>query len=492
MKKPLASAKRRAALLVLVSAQFVIMLDTSIVNVVLPSIQRELGLGQTGTAWVANAYLLSFGGFLLLSGRAADVFGRLRMFVAGAAVFSAASLMAGFAASESMLLLARLSQGLGAAVLSPAALSIILVLFTGSARTKAMGAWGAASAAGGAVGVFAGGMISASLGWQWVFFLPLPVCLLALLAAPVLFSRISGNTARRRFDAAGAFTVTGGSVAVVYAVLAAADHGWASVQTIGGTVLGLALFLAFVLIERRAGDPIVPLGLFHTRQVSVGMVVGLLGGAGRVSSFFLVALWLQQALQYGPREAGVAMLPTSLAVFAMSLLVLPRLVRRIGPVLTLTTGMAMLAGGLFWLSLAPADAAAYAVNVLPGLLLSATGIALSFMPSTMVITSGVPAGQAGLASGMASAAFQIGGALGVAACSAVASLRAQEAASAGASLTQSLAQGYQGAFVTAGFVSLLTAATALFLLRRTPKGNTREEPAPATRAAPTVMAKTSR
>lgn len=462
MKQIAAVARQRVALVVLVSAQFVIMLDSSIINVALPSIQSDLGLTQTGTAWVANAYFLAFGGFLLVSGRAADTFGRIRMFLAGTATFTVASLLAGLAGSEAVLLLARLLQGCGAAILSPAALSLILVLFTGEGRTKAMSVWGAASAAGGATGVFAGGMIAATFGWQWVFFLPLPVCVAALLAAPGLFARSVKPVFRRRFDAAGAFTVTAGSVSSVYSVLAVADHGIASIHAIAGSLLALGFFVAFALIEGKAEDPVMPPGLLKNRRVSVGIVIGLVGGAARVSSFFLVGLWLQQALRYGPQAAGAAMLPTSVAVFALSLFLLPRVIRRIGPILTLTAGMTSMAAGLFWLANAPANAS-YAADVLPGLLLSAAGIALSFMPSTMIITSAVPAEHAGLASGMASASFQIGGALGIAVFSSTAALASAGSGLAG-SAAAATAAGFQAAFIAAGCVSLLTAVLALILL----------------------------
>lgn len=456
-------ARQRVALVALVSAQFVVMLDTAVVNVALPSIQQDLGLSQTGLAWVVNAYFLAFGGFLLLSGRASDLFGNRRMFMVGAALVTATTLLAGFAPNETVLVLARALQGLGAAVLSPAALSIILVQFPGHGRAKAMGAWGAASAAGGAIGVSAGGLVTAAFGWQWVFFLTVPATVLAFACAPLLFAGPGGNRTRREFDGWGAITVTGGALALIYATLSVADRGWSSPQTIGGAVVGIGLLLAFVMIERRAADPILPLALFQDRAVSAGVVVGLLGGAARVSTFFLSALYLQQVLALEPGPAGIAMVPTSVAGFLVSLLLLPRIIRALGAARTLTLGLLLLACGHLWLSRTP-PGAGYAVDVLPGLLLAAAGVALSFTPSTMVIASGVPSTMSGLASGLANASSQIGAALGIAAFTALAALSANASVAAGLTDGAALARGFQAAFIAAGSVAALGALVAVLHL----------------------------
>ncbi|TXN30626.1 MFS transporter [Lacisediminihabitans profunda] len=454
--------------MVLVSAQFVVMLDTAVVNVALPSIQHDLHLTQTGVAWVVNAYFLAFGGFLLLSGRAADLFGRRRMFMAGAALFTGATLLAGIAPNETVLVVARTLQGLGAAVLSPSALSVILVGFPGAARAKAMSAWGAASAAGGAVGVSVGGLVTAALGWQWVFFITIPITLLALVSARFLFVAGSGDRIRRTFDAFGAITITGAALALIYATLSVVDRGWFSVESIGGAAAGVALLIAFVSIEKTAADPIVPLALFRQRAVSAGVIIGLLGGAARVSAFLLSALYLQQVLLLAPDSAGIAMLPTSVAGFVVSLLLLPRILRAIGPERTLMLGLLLLAAGHLWLARNPAGPT-YSLDVLPGLLVAAAGVALSFTPSTMVIASGVPASQSGLASGLANASSQVGGAIGIAAFSAVAAARMQEQVAAGATARESIAYGLQGSFAAAAIAALVAAAVALRLLRGRPR-----------------------
>ncbi|MGO4691220.1 MFS transporter [Glaciibacter sp. 2TAF33] len=448
--------RQRTALFVLIAAQFVVMLDTAVVNVALPSIQADLGLTQTGVAWVVNAYFLAFGGFLLLSGRAADLFGSRRMFMIGTATFTATTLMAGFAPNETILVVARALQGITAAILSPAALSIVLVRFPGAERAKAMGAWGAASAAGGAIGVAAGGLETAALGWQWVFFLTVPVTLLALIVAPLLFTGTLGARTRRSFDGLGAASVTAGALALIYATLSVADRGWRSIETIGGGTVGIALLIAFVAIERRAADPIVPLRLFEERTVSAGVIVGLLGGAARVSTFYLSALYLQQVLAFSPGIAGFAMVPTSVAGFLVSILVLPRIIARLGAVRTLVLGLVLLASGHFYLAQVPQDAT-YSLDVLPGLLLAAAGVALSFTPSTMVIAAGIPSTLTGLASGLANASSQIGGAFGIAAFSAVAALT---------TATGGIAAGFQNAFLAAGSIAVIAAVSAYAFLRQ--------------------------
>ncbi|RJT96605.1 MFS transporter [Arthrobacter frigidicola] len=449
------AARQRVALFVLVAAQFVVMLDTAVVNVALPSLQEDLGLTQTGVAWVVNAYFLCFGGFLLLSGRAADLFGSRRMFMLGSALFTVTTLMAGFAPNETILVLARALQGVGAAVLSPAALSIVLLRFQGTGRAKAMGAWGAASAAGGAIGVSAGGLVTAALGWQWVFFLTVPITLLAFLIAPLLFAAPVGMRTHRSFDAWGAATVTGGALAIIYGTLSVAELGWLSIETIGGGVVGVALLGAFIAIERRAADPIVPLQVFRERTVAAGVTVGLLGGAARVSTFYLSALYLQQVLALSPGTAGFAMVPTSVAGFLVSLMLLPHIIRSLGSGPTLVLGLVLLACGHFWLARTPADTG-YWVDVLPGLLLAAAGVALSFTPSTMVIASGIPSTLTGLASGLANASSQIGGAFGIAAFSAIAAITTQAAG---------LAIGFRYAFIAAGVISVVAAIVAFVYLR---------------------------
>jgi EmrB/QacA subfamily drug resistance transporter len=449
--------RRQAALALLVSAQFVVMLDTSIVNVALPSIQRDLALTPAGVTWVVNAYVLSFGGLLLLAGRAADLLGRRRMFVAGSALFTAGTLLAGMATGEAVLVAARAVQGVGAAALSPAAMSLLLVTFPGAARARAMSAWGAASTLGGATGVLAGGVLSGTVGWSWVFYATVPASVAAILGARRLLPEGPARVSRR-FDGVGAATVTGAVVALVHAALAIPEHGWTSPDVLGGAAVAAALVAVFVAVERRAADPLVPLEVLRSRTVSTGVVLALLGGAARASTFVLIALHLQQGLHLAPEAAGLAMVPTSLAGFAVSLGLLPRVLRVLGPERSMVVGLLVLACGHLWLARTPAQAA-YVVDVLPGLLLVATGVALSFTPTTMVLAAAVPAARSGLASGLAGSATQVGAALGIAAFTAVAVGSGSGSAEGGVLSRDGLA----AAFTAAAVVATTTAAVALTL-----------------------------
>jgi EmrB/QacA subfamily drug resistance transporter len=453
-----APGKRRAlALGLLVSAQFVVMLDTSIVNVALPSIQSDLGVGPAGVAWIVNAYVLAFGGLLVLSGRVADLFGRRRMFVGGSVTFTVGTLIAAIASNEWVLVGGRVVQGVGAAALSPAAMSLLLLTFPGAARARAMSLWGAASAVGGATGVFAGGLLTGAFGWQAVFLVTVPVSVTSVvLARRVLEAGATGT--RHRFDALGAVVVTGAVVALVHGALALAAYGL-TVSAVSGLAAAGALGGAFVAVERRATEPLVPLDLFAQRVMSTGVGLAVLGGAARASTFVLVALYLQQALHLTPQFAGLAMVPTSVTGFVVSLMLLPRVLRALGPRRSLVTGLVVLAAGHLWLAYAPAGAG-YAIAVLPGLLLAATGVALSFTPTTMVIASAVPDAHAGLASGLAGSATQVGSALGTSVFTAI-------GIAVGGTATGTLGStGFTAAFTAAAAVSLATAALGWTIARR--------------------------
>ena len=431
--------RRHLALGLLVSAQFVVMLDTSIVNVALPSIGSDLQLGHTALSWVVNAYVLTFGGLLLLLGRVADLVGRRRMFVAGSALFTVGTLLAAGATGPWLLVAGRVVQGAGAAALSPAAMSLLMVLSPGAQRARAMSIWGAASAVGGATGVFAGGLLTGAFGWSAVFLVTVPVSVTAVLLARRVLDDVPRG-ARRRFDAAGALTVTAAVVALVNGALVAADHGPASPAVLIWLGAAAALAGAFVAVERRAADPLVPLALFRSPALSRGVALAVLGGAARASSFVLVALYLQRALAMSPQEGGLAMVPTSVTGFVVSLALLPRVLRAVGPQRSLVIGLVVLAAGHLWLAAAPTGG--YAVAVLPGLLLVATGVALSFTPTTMVIAAAAPASHVGLASGLAGSATQVGSALGTATFTAIAFS----------------ASGFAGAFLAAAGTALATAA----------------------------------
>jgi EmrB/QacA subfamily drug resistance transporter len=453
------SARRRhwAALGLLVSAQFVVMLDTSIVNVALPSIQADLRLSPTAVTWVINAYVLAFGGLLLLFGRVADLFGRRRMFVAGSTLFTVGTLLAAFAADQGLLVTGRIVQGVGAAALSPAAMSLLLLTFPGEKRAKAMSIWGAASALGGATGVMAGGLLVGSFGWSSVFFVTVPVSVAAVFMARTVLDEAAGG-ARRRFDGLGAATITGAVIALVNGALGGADHGWTSLPVVASLTGSAVLTALFVNIERRTTDPLVPLELFRNRTLSTGVALAVLGGAARASTFVLVALYLQQALAMAPQQAGLAMVPTSLTGFAVSLSLLPRTLRTLGPQRTLVLGLVVLAAGHLWLANAPLGAG-YLAGVLPGLLLVAIGVALSFTPTTMVIAAAAPASHTGLASGLAGSATQVGAALGTATFTAIGlSVAGPDTGMLGAT-------GFSAAFTAAAVVALATAALGLTITR---------------------------
>lgn len=470
---PPAPPRRRAALALLVSIQLVVMLDTSIVNVALPSIQRDLDLSTAGLAWVVNAYVLAFGGLLLLAGRVADVVGRRRMLLVGAAIFTAGTVLAGLAADEAMLVAARVVQGAGAAALSPAAMALLLATFPGTARARAMSAWGAASTLGGATGVVVGGVLAGTVGWSWVFYVTVPATALVLVLAPRLLpadAAATGGTAGRprRFDALGGASITGAALALIHAAMAVPEHGWTSPTVLLGAGLAVVLVVVFVVAERTAHDPLVPLELFRSRVLSTGVGLAVLGGAARASTFVLIALYLQQALQMAPQVAGLAMVPTSLAGFVVSTAVLPRVLRALGPERSLVAGLVVLAAGHLWLARTPGDAV-YLQDVLPGLMLVATGVALSFTPTTMVVASAVPSTRTGLASGLASSATQVGASIGLAvftAIGAAAASGALDAAEGGVREVGTLAGGgFGAAFTAAAVVSLATAALGASLVR---------------------------
>ncbi|HSK34747.1 MAG TPA: MFS transporter, partial [Propionicimonas sp.] len=451
------TGQSRIVLGLLVSAQFLVMLDASIVNVALPSIQSELGFGPAAVTWVVNAYVLAFAGLLLLSGRAADLFGRRRMFIAGASLFTAGTVLAASAVTQELLIAGRVVQGIGAAGLSPAAMSLLLATFPAAQRARALGAWGAASTLGGATGVVTGGVLAGTVGWRAVFLVTVPVSLGAVaLARRALI--VDPPPGRRGVDWTGAIAVTGALVALVHGAVDAVDHAWTSPRVLGVLVASMVLMVLFVVVERRSADPLVPLHLFRSRVLRRSTVLALLGGASRASTFVLVALSLQQVLAMAPEQAGLAMVPTSLMGFAVSLVVLPRVLETVGPARSIVLGLVVLASGHLWLAYAPAGSG-YAVAVLPGLLLVATGVALSFTPTTMVLAAAVPATHTGLASGLAGASMQIGGALGTAAFIVVGVSAGRQA---GGALD---ASGFAAAFTAAAVVALGTAALGLGLIR---------------------------
>ncbi len=384
--------KRWLALVLLCMAQFVVVLDASIVNVALPSIGEGLSFSQENLAWVVNAYILTFGGFLLLGGRMADLLGRRRVFMAGLIVVAVASLAAGFASNEGQLIAARAAQGLGAAIISPAALSIVTTLFTdGSERNKALGVWGAVAGSGGAAGVLLGGILTDGLGWEWVLWVNVPVALIALALTPGLIPESRSESATRHFDAAGAVTVTAGLSVLVYALVDAVEAGWGSTQTIGLLALSAALIAAFIAIELRSKAPLMPFRIFRLRTLTGANVVGLLVGASLFSAFFFISLYMQQVLGYSAIKAGLSYLPLALMII-VSAGVGGQLVTRLGFKPVLAAGMLFIAAGLGWFSQVSVGGG-FLTDVLGPSLLMATG---SASPSSPRRSRPCPASGAGV------------------------------------------------------------------------------------------------
>jgi EmrB/QacA subfamily drug resistance transporter len=467
--------RRWAALAVLAVAQFMVVLDASIVNVALPSIQRALGFSESSLPWVVNAYTLAFGGFLMLGGRAADLLGRRRMFVVGLGLFSAASLAGGFAPSAGWLIAARGVQGLGAAIVSPAALSIVTTTSTeGAERNKALGIWGALAGAGGAVGVLMGGMLTQWAGWEWVLFVNVPIGVAAGIAAP-RFVRESRTHERTSMDVLGALTVTGGLVALVYALVDANRAGWGSTQTIGLLALAGVLLAAFVAVELRTRHPLMPLTIFRNRSVASADAVALLVGASLFSMFFFISLYLQQVLHYDALKAGLSYLPLAFSII-FSAGAASQLVTRVGPKPVLVSGLTLTTIGLVLFTRISADGS-YLGDVLVPSVIVAVGLGLSFVSLTVTAMSGVTHHEAGMASGLLNTAQQVGGALGLAVLSSVATSKI-----AGAHDPASLTDGFQGAFtVGAGFAALgvLLALAVVPHVRPQDVAQAQEAPAPA-------------
>jgi EmrB/QacA subfamily drug resistance transporter len=459
--------RRWRALVILAAAQFMVVLDASIVNVALPSIQTDLHFSQENLQWVVNAYTLAFGGFLMLGGRAADLLGRRRVFMIGMIVFAAASLAGGLATSEGWLIGARGIQGLGAAIVSPAALAIVTTTFTeGAERNKALGIWGALAGAGGAVGVLLGGVLTSGLGWEWVLFVNVPIGVVVAILAPRVVAE-SRQEARTTIDVAGAVLVTAGLVSVVYALVDANSAGWGSLQTIGLLALGLALLVAFVVTELRARHPIMPLGIFRNRNVASANAVSLMIGASLFSMFYFISLYLQQVLGDTALEAGLSYLPLALAI-VFSAGGASQLVNKVGPKVVLVTGLVLVAIGLVLFSRVSADGS-FAADVLAPSIIVAVGLGFAFVPVMITAVAGVGESEAGMASGLINTAQQVGGALGLAILSTVATSRTSDVLAAGDQQRAALTEGFQTAFtVGAGFavVGIILAVLVVPRIRR--------------------------
>jgi EmrB/QacA subfamily drug resistance transporter len=452
------------ALALLASVQFMVVLDIAIVNVALPSIQTDLGFSQENLQWVISAYALFFGGFLLLGGRTADIVGRRRLFVVGLIVFSAASLLSGLAWSDSALIVARAAQGLGAAMITPAALAILMTTFQeGRERNTALGVWGAVGAFGAVAGVLLGGILTDLLSWEWIFFINVPVGLAAVALTPMLLAE-SRDTGIRSFDAPGAVLVTSGMVTLVYTITQANQYGWGSLETIGLFSLAGVLLAAFAAWESRVKEPLMPFSIFRIRTVAAANISGLILGTVSFSMFLMLTLYMQQVLGYSPLKTGLAYLAVAGTAIIWST-VAAQLVTRIGVKPVIVAGMAFLTAGLVYFTQVSVGGS-YVGDLLPGFLLIAVGLGFSFVPISIAALAGVQASEAGLASGLFNTSQQIGGALGIAALSAIATSTTENGVASGTALPVALTNGFENAFIWGGIIAAVGILVGLVLVRQ--------------------------
>jgi EmrB/QacA subfamily drug resistance transporter len=459
--------RRWLALAVIVAAQFMVVLDVAIVNVALPSIKTDLHFSEQNLQWVITAYSILFGGVLLLGGRLADILGRRRLFIAGIALFTASSLLDGLAWSEGSLIGFRALQGLGAALVSPAALSILTTTFSeGRERNLALGIWGAVSGSGAAAGVLLGGALTSAFSWSWIFFINIPVGVLVLAVTPFLLRESRADLRHRNFDAAGAVSITSGLMLLVYAMTRATQHGWGSASTIGLLAASAALVVAFVVIELRSKAPLLPLGIFKLRTLAGSNAAGLLLAGALFSQFFLLTLYMQQVLHYSALKTGVAYVALTLTIIGFSG-VAQALTTRVGVRPLLPLGMILAAGSLVLYAQLPVHGH-YFWDLFPAFILSGLGLALAFVPMSIGALAGTPASEAGVASGLINTSQQIGGAIGVALATTIATTFTSRwvdshpgtSASGGAALTH----GFAITFYALAAIAVLGAIVAAVLI----------------------------
>jgi EmrB/QacA subfamily drug resistance transporter len=460
-----AHINRWSAFALLAVAFFMTIIDLTIVNVSLPTIGRDLHFSETSLQWVVTAYALTFGGFMLLGGRAADLLGRRRILMAGLALFTAASLGAALSTGEVSLIAARAVQGLGAAIMLPAALSIVMNMFQeGAERNKALGIWGGLGAVGATVGVIAGGLLTRYAGWQYIFYLNVPIGAVALLLAPRIVPESRLDTVRRKFDAAGALAGTGGLVLLVDAISQAPQYGWGATRTIGVLAAAAVLLAAFLLIERRVTDPILPLSIFRLRTVAGANIAGLLLGGSFYAFIFVGTLYMQQVLHYSALQSGLAWLAASLTSIALAGLS-QALVTRGGTKIVMAVGMTMIGVGAIWATQVPVHGH-FLANLAGPMVVAGAGTAFAFIPISIAALAGVKEQQAGLASGLLNTSQQLGGAIGIAIASSVAASHTQTLLHAGHAAPAALTGGFQQALWVLGGIGLLAIPAIFALVRR--------------------------
>jgi EmrB/QacA subfamily drug resistance transporter len=460
------SDPRWRALVVLCAGMLMVILDQTIVNVALPSIQRDLGFTQSGLAWVVNAYLIAFGGLLLLAGRLGDLLGRKRLFMAGMTVFTLASLACGLAESQGVLIAARFVQGIGGAMSSAVILGMIVTMFPQPReQAKAIGIYSFVASAGASIGLLSGGVLTQALDWHWIFFVNVPIGIVTLALAVRMVSSDVGLGLREGADATGAALVTGALMLGVYAIVGVVDHGWGSTRTLGLGAISLALLAGFVWREAVAATPLLPLRILRSRNVSGANVVQALLVSGALGMFFLAVLYLQQVLGFDALETGLAFLPVSLVIGTLSLGFSASLNLRFGARAVLVPGMVFVAAGLAWLTRAPVDGS-YVVDVLPAMLLMGIGAGVSFPALMTLAMSGATAEDSGLASGLVNTTMQIGGAVGISVLVTFATSRTETLRAGGESAAAALTGGYQLAFAISAGLATVGALLAATVLRR--------------------------
>ncbi|HYJ67885.1 MAG TPA: MFS transporter [Nocardioidaceae bacterium] len=480
----LATRRGKLTLALLTAVAFLDFIDASIVNIALVDIRDDLDFSVQNLQWVLSGYLLTYGGFMLLGGRAADLLGRRRVLVAGTTLFAISSLVGGFAGSAEVLVGARLAQGLGAALMLPAALSFLTTLFReGKDRNTALGVWGGVAGLASAAGVFLGGVLTEGLGWRWVLFVNPPIAVLLLGA---IFWLLPGERRRAplvNFDIVGTILATGGMLLLVYALVQAPDQGWGSGRTIGELAGAFALLVAFVVNEQRSKNPLVPLSIFRIRGLGAADVTMLIGAAGVISMFFFLTLYMQNVLGYSPLETGAAYLPFTAGV-AVAAGVSSQLMTKIGARPLIVGGAVISAGGLFYLSRIPVDGS-YVADLLPGLMIVSIGLGAVFVAVTTAANAGVSADKAGLAAALLNASQQVGGALGLAIFSAVATAHTTHLLDQGTPVPDALTSGFHRALLAEGFFLL---ATAVIALRTSNTRGETAEPNPEPQASPEPVA----
>jgi EmrB/QacA subfamily drug resistance transporter len=456
--------KRWFALALLSAVQFMVVLDIAIVNVALPSIQSDLGFSQENLQWVLSAYALTFGGFLLLGGRAADLLGRRRIFLVGLGVFTVASLLAGFAWSEASLIGARALQGFGGAIITPAALSILSTTFReGRERNIALGVWGAVGGVGAAAGLLMGGVLTESLSWSWIFFVNVPVGAAAVILTPMLLHE-SRDASVKSFDAVGAISVTAGLSSLVYAITQAGQHGWLAGRTIAFLAVSVGFLVGFVGWELRHPEPLMRFGILKIKTVSGANIAGFILNIVTLSMFLSLTLYMQQVLDFSAMQTGVAYLAVALSAIVWST-VAAQLVTKIGVKPVLVAGMVALALGLAYFTQISVGGS-YVDDLLPGFLLIGLGLGFSFVPISIAALAGIEPAEAGLASGLINTSQQIGGALGIAALATIATSRTDDALAGGATHSEALVTGFHAAFWAGVIVAVIGVIASLTLIRR--------------------------